>query len=189
MSNNKKIYFTTSIGRASYPWLNEPDTAFNQEPKYKTVLVVEDYKALVTILEDTARDEFGAKAKSASMPFEINDDTGECSFKFNSQYAPIFFDASGDEIFGSQIPKLYGGSELRLKGTVSAWSVSGRSGVSLKLSKVQIINPVGPGSDKTDGNGFGSVEGGFTADELMTETPKVNLHEVQQEAATSADRF
>lgn len=184
MAKNSRVAFTTTTGRASYPWLNKPDSAFGGEPKYKVVLVLEDYKALVKLIEDAAKSEFGPKAASAAMPFEINEDTGECSIKVNSLYAPAFFDASGQEIFGGQIPQLFGGSKIRVGGWASPYTVSGRSGVSLKLTRVQIINPVAASEE-----GFDRVEGGFTAADLMGEPTEVVMHEVQQEAATSADRF
>ena len=39
MAQNSRVAFTTTVGRAQYPWLNTPDSAFGGEPKYKTNLV------------------------------------------------------------------------------------------------------------------------------------------------------
>ena len=189
MAQNSRVAFTTTVGRAQYPWLNTPDSAFGGEPKYKTNLVLEDSAALTKLITDAARQEFGAKADSARMPFDLDEDTGECIVKVKSKYAPAFFDATGQEIFGAQIPALYGGSVLRVGGWASPYSVSGTNGVSLQLTRVQIITPVSSSSGGGDGSGFGSVEGGFTAADVMEETTEVVMHEVQQETATAADRF
>jgi len=189
MAQNSRVAFTTTVGRAQYPWLNTPDSAFGGEPKYKTNLIMEDSTDLVNLIQDAARQEFGSKADRARMPFDLDEDTGECVVKVKSKYAPAFFDATGQEIFGAQIPQLFGGSVLRVGGWASPYSVSGTNGVSLQLTRVQIINPVSSSAGGGDGSGFGSVEGGFTAADVMEETTEGPTDEVQQEAATSADRF
>ena len=189
MAQNSRVAFTTNVGRAQYPWLNTPDSAFGGEPKYKTNLIVDDGRELEQLCKELAEKEFGPKASRSRMPFDIDEDTGECVVKVKSKYAPAFFDATGQEIFGAQIPKLFGGSVLRVGGWASPYSVSGTNGVSLQLTRVQIINPVSSSSGGGDGSGFGSVEGGFTAADVMEETTEGPTDEVQQEAATSADRF
>jgi len=190
MAQNNRVAFTTDVGKAQYPWLNKPDSAFGGEPKYKTNLVMENSKAIIKLIVDAARQEFGDKADKARMPFDLDEDTGECILKVKSKYAPAFFDATGQEIFGGQIPQLFGGSVIRVGGYASPYTVSGTSGVSLQLTRVQIITPVsssqGGGADAT---GFNSVEGGFTANDLMeAQTEEIN-DEVEQAPATSADRF
>jgi hypothetical protein len=187
MAQQNKVYFETNIGRAQYPWLNSPDSAFGGEPKYKTNLVLEDHLDLLKLIQGCARAEFGEKADGARMPFDLDEDTGEMIIKVKSKYAPAFFDATGEEIFGGQIPNLWAGSKIRIGGYASPYSVSGSNGVSLQLTKVQIVLPVTGGS-KTQSGGFDSVEGGFKAQDPVADE-EVELDEVQQEAATSADRF
>ena len=162
-------------------------TRFRVRPKYKTNLVLEDHLDLLKLIQGCARAEFGEKADGARMPFDLDEDTGEMIIKVKSKYAPAFFDATGEEIFGAQIPNLWAGSKIRIGGYASPYSVSGSNGVSLQLKKVQIVLPVTGGSDAPTG-GFASVEGGFKEEELVQEQ-EVELDEVQQEAATSADRF
>jgi len=185
MAQNR-VSFQSKSGRAQYPWLNTPDSAFGGEPKYKTNLVLEDHADLKKLIQDCAKQEFGDKANKARMPFDLDEDTGEMIIKVKSKYSPAFFDATGQEIFGGQIPQLYAGSTLRLGGYASAYSVSGSNGVSLQLTKVQIVNPVSTGSNSSTG-GFDAVEGGFTAPDIVHDSERVD--EVQQETATSADRF
>ena len=70
-----KVKFTTPVGRAQYPWLNTPDSAFGGEPKYKTNLIVENADDLMQLLEEMGRDEFGKK--KFRLPIDTDEDTGE----------------------------------------------------------------------------------------------------------------
>ena len=59
MAQTNRVKFTSGKGRAQYPWLNQPDTAFGNEPKYKTNLIADNASALVKIIEKVAETEFG----------------------------------------------------------------------------------------------------------------------------------
>ena len=75
---------------------------------------------------------------------------------------------------------------MKVGGFITTYQVSGQKGISLQLTKVQIIDPVTSGDD----SGFDNVEGGFVAaateedsfDDVPTET-------VAQGQAEEADRF
>ena len=184
MAKNNRVKFTSSKGRAQYPWLNEPDTAFGNEPKYKTNLIADDASALVKMIEDVAEKEFGKDWKKARMPYKSDEDTGETVFITKSKYVPNFFDASGQNLVGSQVPKIWGGSVIKVGGFIAAYSVSGSKGVTLQLTKVQVIDPVSSG--ESSGDGFDSVEGGFVAEDILQEA--FDESETTEEAQ-SADRF
>ncbi len=178
-----KISFTTSVGRAHYPWLNKPDTAFGNEPKYKTGLILEEKDKLLTQIRDVAVDEFGAKAANkAHLPFKTDEETGETILTTKSKYAPAFFDSSGQNLVDAQVPQLRSGSELRVGGFIAPYSVNGKNGISLQLTRVQVVNPVGGGEGQ---DGFDAVEGGFVGDELTQEA--FDAESVSEEA--TADRF
>lgn len=184
MAQANRIKFTSTKGRAQYPWLNKPDTAFGAEPKYKTNLIVEDGAELEQACRDLAEAEFGPKAGKARMPFDADPETGETIFKTKSKYAPSFFDATGNPISGKQIPSIWGGSVIRVGGFISPYSVSGSVGVSLQLTRVQVIEPVSSGGD---GDGFEAVEGGFVAAEVTEE--QLNEEQVLATETESAERF
>jgi hypothetical protein len=187
MASNK-IKFTSPAGRAQYPWLKTPDTAFGGEPKYKTNLIVENNCALVAQIEKLASDEFGAKAAKASLPIETDEETGETVLKIKSKYAPAFFDASGANLTGKQIPDIWGGSTIRVGGVITPWTVLGKNGISLQLTRVQVIDLVTKGSGgSVSGDGFDAVEGSFIAEEPLQED-----FDHEEEAAPemeTADRF
>ena len=91
---------------------------------------------------------------------------------------------------GEQIPKLWGGSTLKVGGYITTYSVSGSNGVSLQLVKVQVINPVG-GSGGGDEDGFDTFDGGFVATEIIKEAfddGEENEPE-QRVESTKAERF
>ena len=87
--------------------------------------------------------------------------------------------------FQAQIPNLWGGSTLKVGGFITTYTVSGSKGVSLQLTKVQVINPVSGGGDQ---DGFDSIDGGFVAQEITQEAFDDGVEqEVVHEA--KADRF
>lgn len=73
---------------------------------------------------------------------------------------------------------------IRVGGFISPYSVSGSVGVSLQLTRVQVIEPVSSGGD---GDGFEAVEGGFIAAEVTEE--QLNEEQVLATETESADRF
>ena len=183
----KKVKFTSKQGRAQYPWLNEPDTAFNKEPRYKTNLIVQDASSMVAEIEKVAEAEFGKDWHKATMPFGTDEETGETVFKIKSQYAPYFFDSKGAPLVGKQIPTLWSGSVIRVGGYIAPYIISGKKGVTLHLTKVQVIEPVS-GSSGSGDDAFDAVDGGFVADELLQDAFDGAQAKTQQEA-TEAARF
>ena len=165
MSTKQKTIFITHKGIAQYPWLNKPDTQFDPDGVYKCNLIVptDQTKEIKAAVNKVAVDEFGKdKAKNARMPFKIDEETGHTIIVTKSKFAPKFCDATGNIITGD-VPKLWGGSTLKLAGYVSPYSTAGNIGVTLHLTKVQIINPVG--GDADDGITFGEEKDGFIAEQ------------------------
>lgn len=180
-----RVKFTSPKGRAQYPWLKEPDTAFGGEPKYKTNLICEDAGALVAQIEKLAQDSFGPKAAKAKLPFSHDEETGETVFKAKSKYAPVFFDAQGQNLTGKQIPNVWAGSTIRIGGNIAPWSVSGQNGISIQLTRVQVIDLV---NGQESGDGFDAVEGSFVGEDILQDA--FDAEEVPAEqVATSGDRF
>jgi len=101
--------------------------------------------------------------------------------KVKSKYAPKIYDSTGQLMLGDQIPQLWGGSTLKVGGYITTYSVSGSKGVSLQLTKVQVINPVSGNSD----DGFDSVDGGYVAEEITEEA----FEDEEQVEVQKADRF
>ena len=184
MAQSNKIRFTSPAGRAQYPWLNQPDNAFGGEPKYKTNLIVGDSEELSALINKVAEENFGNKASKASLPYDTDEDSGEIVFKVKSKYAPSFFDAQGQNLVGKQVPAIWAGSTIKVKGIIAPWTVSGTSGVSLQLQSVQVIDLV---SSTSGGEGFEAVEGSFVGDDIMQEAFDAPIPEA--ETTTSADRF
>jgi hypothetical protein len=191
----KKVKFTTQQGRAQYPWLNEPDVAFGNEPKYKTNLIVQDASGLVSQIEKIAEEQFGSDWSKARLPFKTDEDTGETVFITKSKYVPHFFDSSGQNLVGAQVPTLWGGSVLKVGGYIAPYTVSGQSGISLQLTRVQVIDPVSSsnGDGGSNGEGFEAVsEGGFIGEDVITQETFDATEEEDPETAqvaASADRF
>ena len=183
MAQNNRVKFTSNKGRAQYPWLNQPDTAFGGEPKYKTNLIVDDASALVEMINQVAESEFGKNWSKARLPYKTDEDTGETVFLTKSKYVPSFFDATGANLVGEQVPKIWGGSVLKVGGFIAPYEVSGSKGVTLQLTRVQVIDPVSSGEQ--GGDGFDAVEGGFVGQEILQEA--FDAEDAPQ--TQSADRF
>lgn len=162
MAQQKKLTFNTSKGIAMYPWLNKADYQFDSNGQYKVNLRVsnDDAKPLMDAVRQAAKDAFGAKAANARLPFKTDEDTGDTIIVTKSKYKPKFVDSSGQIISENNVPAIYGGSTLKLAGTMYPYTAGGNSGVSLQLAGVQIIEL----SEGNAGNfNFASEEGGFVA--------------------------
>ena len=184
----RRIKFITPVGTAVYPHLNKPDTQFNPDGVYKTSLAMENCDELIDSCEKLGREEFGENAKF-KMPFAKDEETGQMVMKCKSKYAPLIFDSDGQIMVGEQVPTLWGGSILKLGGSISAYSVSGSKGISLQLAKVQVITPVGGNNDEDAG--FDSVDGGFIAKEILKEEFEDAVEDAAEEevVSESAGRF
>lgn len=162
MANKKKLTFTTPKGTAMYPWLNKADYQFDSNGQFKVNLKLkpEEGKQLMDDCRAAANDAFGTKAKSAKMPWKNDDDTGDVIFITKSKFKPKFVDSQGQMIAENNVPPIFGGSTLKLAGTLYPYTAGGNVGVSLQLAGVQIVE-LSEGSN--GGISFGAEEGGFVA--------------------------
>lgn len=160
---NKKPTFSTAIGVAQYPWLNVADTQFDATGKYKCNLRLskDEAKPLMDDIRKAAKDAFADKATSATLPFQEDDQTGEIVFKTSSKYQPKMCDATGAVIPAHKLPQIFGGSKLKLAGTMFAFQAGGRHGISLQLGACQLIQL--SENSATAGIQFEKVDGGFVA--------------------------
>lgn len=183
----KRVKFVTEAGRCQYPYLTKPDTQFDQDGIYKVNLIVDDCKNLLDTCKQIAEEEFGKK-KKYRLPITTDEDSGEHIIKLKSKYIPKFFDSNGQMIAGKQVPELWGGSIVRIGGTINPYQVSGQTGISLRLNKVQIIEPVDASSTQ-DNEGFDSVEGGFIAEGINDDEDTFDDTKEEEETKETADRF
>ena len=65
-------------------------------------------------LRSIANDEFGKDAKSANMPFKVDEETKKVIFTVKSRWSPKFVDASGKFIPEAAVPAIFGGSTLKV---------------------------------------------------------------------------
>ena len=163
MSLRNKINFSTPIGTAKYPHLNKPDTAFDTEGKYKLELVftASEAKPMMDAINKAAKAEFGSA--QFRVPFTVDEETADVAFKASSKYRPDFVDTTGNPVRVTDLPKIGGGSKLKMQAYLNVYTVSGSKGVSITLQAIQIIEPV-KGMNGTPS--FEAVEGGFTVDAL-----------------------
>lgn len=161
-NNKKKMLFTTPKGTAIYPWLNRADFQFDTAGQYKVNLRVsqEDAKELMGNVQDAANDAFGAKAKSAKMPWKVEQETGDILLITKSKFKPRLVDSTGQVIPESNEPQVNSGSTIKCAGTIFPYSAGGNIGISLQLAGVQLIELAERGETQL---GFGTEEGGFIA--------------------------
>jgi hypothetical protein len=159
----KNEQFTSPAGTAVYPYLTRADFEYEPEGVFKTKLRMSEADAsdLIKTIGEVANTEFGAKAKTARMPFTKVEDTGEVEFLIKSRFKPKVVDSKGKLIPEDEVPAIFGGSRLRVAGTIAPYNRSGNTGVSLRLAGVQIVE-LSEGSGSA-GMNFGAVEGGFVA--------------------------
>jgi len=165
-----KVYFTSPSGIAQYPWLTKPDVTFNSDGVYQTNLVFEDGVAddLIKQITETADEHFDS-LKNVKMPFFSDPETGQMVIKTKSKYAPVFWDSSLNVLVGEQVPNVWGGSEIKVGGTISCYTISGSKSVSLRMNKVQLIKVFSGGSNSNSADGFEVSEGGFVAKDIKAE--------------------
>ena len=158
----QKINFVTPRGVAAYPYITRAEFEYDAQGVYKTKLTMPEADAapLVKMIQDAADSEFGAKAKTARLPFKKLEDTGEIEFSTKSKFKPKVVDSTGKMIPDGAIPTIYGGSTLKVAGTIASYSTAGNNGISLQLGGVQII-------ELSEGSGvsvqFEAEEGGYVA--------------------------
>ena len=159
----KTTTFKTPKGTAVYPWLNTADTQFDTAGVFKVDLKMaqDEAKPLVDAVRAAADEAFGAKAKSATLPFKTDEETGDIIVKTKSKFKPRFVDSQGNRILEENVPMVFGGSVLKLGGQIYPYEAGGRHGVSMQLGAVQLITL----ADSSYGTGvsFEAEEGGFVA--------------------------
>jgi hypothetical protein len=147
--------------------LNKADTQFDPEGVFKTNLLVpqDQAKDLMDKLKEVAQDEFGKKANGARMPYKIDEETGMMAIIAKSKFQPKFFDSKGQVV--TNPPNIFGGSIIKIGGVISPYTVTGNNGISLRLTKVQIIEPVSQTGSGLDG--FEAEDDGFVAEDFNDE--------------------
>lgn len=164
----QSLKYTTPKGRAQYPWLTAPDTKYDSDGVYTTGIIVPaaEAKDLMEEIRQFSEDTLGPKAKSARLPFKVDNEVGEVTFTAKTKFEPKFFDSSG-QIIVSNIPKVFGGSVLAAAGTFTPYDLGSNCGIKMNLTRVQIIE-LAEGSN--DDAGFDAVEGGYIAQAIQQDT-------------------
>ena len=173
--------FTTPVGTALWPHLNEPDTKFDKDGNYSVNLVVTKPQAmeisekLTEILEEFIASGESKSKKKAKLPIKEDTDqegqsTGNYQIKFKLravgqsrgerwEQRPALFDSQGQplsEVIGS-------GSKIKVGAEVVPYSTAmAGTGVSLRLKAVQVIELQSQTSSDTFGSWQFSKEEGFT---------------------------
>ena len=180
-ATGKKIYRDSAFGEAIHPWINKPDTKYNEAGLYKVDLLLsgkeaEEEKARIDQAAEAAFEEMTAemtpgerKKWSIYRPYEAQEDdegnpTGLTVFSFR-QNATIRLkdsttkaikisiqDAKGKDTSAA----IFGGSIIRVRYTMRPIKMvsTKQIGVRLDFSMVQ-IKKLGTGSG---GRGFGAIE-------------------------------
>lgn len=188
MATDKK-FITTKIGTVgAYPWIQKPDTKFNDRGEYRIKFILSAQKAapiIAAIDEEHAKNMAKLKAKFAGkrikegdMPY-FEDDNGNFVFTFKS-YASYkdkdsgemktltlrVYDSKGGRIM--DVPAISEGSEGRVEFSMFAYAPSGAVGASVKLQlcKFQLLKLVEwQGNNDTFGSDDDEedYEGGYVA--------------------------
>jgi hypothetical protein len=153
-----KVKFTSPFGAAKYPHISSPDTKGKYaDNKYKTKLVMslEDPEAVafMVAIDEAATDIHGKAGAKLYKPYVADEESGEITFIFKTNFAPAIFDASNNE---APRLKIGNGSVLRLMGSL----VGFEKGISAQFNQVQVRELNGFGS-----SGFDAVEGGYEYDQ------------------------
>jgi hypothetical protein len=146
----------TPKGVLSWPYIAKPDTRYNPEGVYKTSIVVSaaDAAPLMELCKTQFVEEYGqAKLAKANMPFEVNEESGEVTFKFKSKRQPTVYDAKGKVI--KNVPQISSGTIAKIATAINPYATGINVGVSLYLNDVQVIELVEYGK----GNVFGAEDG------------------------------
>lgn len=213
MAKNNYARFVTPKGEVvGYCALDRPSKEYNN---YSVNVAIDkaEAKSLMAMIDDSmeaakevAR-EAGATGKWKYIaPFEEEEvdgkATGRIVFKFRAKgdrkskdgsIVPVeidAFDAKGTQI---KMPRVGGGSTVRVAGAIGPWAVKGRTkgegeyGLKLYLNGVKILELIKIGSRDADGYGFGEAEEGFVsstkeasldADESTKKTEDINEDDI-----------
>ena len=161
----KKMKMTSPKGTAVWPWLNEPDTRWDDVGAYTVTLKMsaQDAEPFLTKLkefykhgyEEFVKEKGKNKLKNANMPwFNIEDDqgndTGEIGFKFKNKASYEYegkkietrvqlSDTHGDPVTST----VGGGSTIKVGLEPYVWYVPSQGvGMTLRVKVVQVLNLV-----------------------------------------------
>jgi hypothetical protein len=198
----KNQIIVTPKGELVYPHLTKPDTKYDKDGVYRTVLKTpynEEAKNFTRKLEELV-DEYAhqldKKTKRSPLPFKINEDEGtlEITLKCKAkgirndgttwEQKPVIFDSKGTPFEPEGV--IWGGTVAKISFTPSLYSVAAiGTGISLRLKAVQIIDLV-KGGNSSDTYGFTEEEGhvstteksetNYTLEEEEGETESANLY-------------
>lgn len=150
-----KLTITSPIGTARFPHLNEPDTKFDAEGKYKVDLVItaEEAQAISADIEAARPDEFAASEPGNRCVRQVEDKEGNPIWilRASTKHAPRIVDAAKK----LTDVRIGGGSRLRLACNVVPVTVRGTTYISAYLNAVQVV-------ELSEGaSSFDEIEGGF----------------------------
>ena len=186
-TKTKRPTIITPEGIARYPWVNNPNTKFNEDGEYKIGVIVtkkeaDAFKKQLKPFYDAAYEQEVAKnggeavKKASSSPVVKNDgDEGGWEIRAKLKAKVISRDGTVHNLrvglFDSQgkpHPKdvvIGGGSRVRVAVRPKFWNVSavGGFGMTLELDAVQIIDlqAFNPSERSGESFGFTAVEGGY----------------------------
>jgi len=187
-TKKKRPTLITPEGYARYPWVNTPDTKFNENGEYRIGVLVtkkeaDAFKKQIQPLYDAAYEAEVMKAdgdevtKTKSFPIVENKDGDEGGWEIKAKLKAKVVSRDGTVhelkvgLFDSQgapHPKdvlIAGGSRVRVAVKPKFWNVPavGGFGMTLELDAVQVIDlkAFTPGERSAESFGFTSVEGGY----------------------------
>ncbi len=157
MKKNEK-YLVSPFCEAQYPYLNEPDTEFDEAGKYKVNLVLDpenpEHKKYLENLEKMAADKYGDDAHVPIGDHKNQDGvlTGLKVVKFSSNYPPKLYDRRNKP----SEARVGAGSIAQVSAKPNFYKgIAGRSGLNLYLSAVKVRELVEPSAGTAEAFGFG----------------------------------
>lgn len=182
----KRVYYrwTTPVGVAVWPKLYSPNTQFDPDGfyecgvKFSDPKVVEEVKKRIRQFHKEAyelkcREEGKSKLRAAKPPYKEEDD-GSIVVKTKLRASgikdgkpwtarPAVFDSRGNLIKTEDMPKIGGGSVVKVAVDVVPYLGANGVGISMRLKGVQLITLVeyGAGEVSAEGMGFTSDEEGY----------------------------
>tara|TARA_R100000697_G_scaffold95582_2_gene107495 strand:- start:32 stop:631 length:600 start_codon:yes stop_codon:yes gene_type:complete len=180
----RHVRFTTPVGTALWPHLNEPDTKFDKDGSYSVNLILDKQETetikskLSDILKEFMSSGQSKSNKKANLPIKEDKDqdgkpTGMYQIKFKLkavgqsrgerwEQRPALFDSQGQPL-SEQIGN---GSKIKVGAEVVPYSTAmAGTGVSLRLKAVQVIELSSNTSDTFDSWSFSKEEGFTTSGE------------------------
>lgn len=198
---------TTPAGKAVYPYLQVPDTKFNDDGLYNVKLHVseEDYNSFKEKIDELFEDALKAERQrqgktkismASSSPLRITDEGDHEIYakqeakkmtksKGLLQFSVAAFNATGEKI---KMPAVAGGSVLKLAVMPNFWFVPSQGfGYTLRLRAVQIIDLIERDTAAVE-NIFASVEG-FDGGESFSEELENDAPQETEKTASKDDDF